>query len=146
MVHLKKPKNFKARFEIVSLHLEGDGKLLLLKRQKNKPQAGMWGVPAGKVNKEETKENALEREILEETGIDVAMLNPNLAHTVYVEHDSYEYSFVYHIYHAKLRECPSIILCDMEHSAYGWFMPRETLGLNLIPDEDTCIKLLFGII
>ena len=48
-----------------------DGKLLLGKNRKGGVYEGLFVVPAGGVDEGETKEEALSREIFEETGIDV---------------------------------------------------------------------------
>ncbi len=51
---------------------EYDGKVLLLKiRSKSAHDAGRWEIPGGKVKKCEYFDNALKREYLEETGIEV---------------------------------------------------------------------------
>ena len=51
---------------------EFNGKYLLLKiRSKSAHDAGRWEIPGGKVKKCEYFDNALKREYLEETGIDV---------------------------------------------------------------------------
>ena len=51
---------------------EYDGKVLLLKiRSKSAHDAGRWEIPGGKVKKCEYFDNALKREYLEETGLEV---------------------------------------------------------------------------
>lgn len=47
--------------------LEG-GRLLLVKRSRP-PYAGMWSLPGGKLDRGETLESALKREMKEETGL-----------------------------------------------------------------------------
>ena len=47
-----------------------DNKVLLVKR-KNPPAQGMWALPGGRVHAGESLEEAVEREIREETGIHV---------------------------------------------------------------------------
>jgi 8-oxo-dGTP diphosphatase len=42
---------------------------VLLIRRKNEPFAGMWAIPGGFVEKDESLENAARRELLEETGV-----------------------------------------------------------------------------
>ena len=51
---------------------EYEGKVLLLKiRKKSSHDAGRWEIPGGKVKKCEYFDNALKREYLEETGLEV---------------------------------------------------------------------------
>lgn len=46
------------------------GRLLLIKRL-NEPGAGLWSVPGGRIEAGETDEQAVVREVLEETGLKV---------------------------------------------------------------------------
>ena len=47
-----------------------DGELLLVRRG-HEPEAGRWSLPGGRVEAGETLSQALEREVLEETGLEV---------------------------------------------------------------------------
>lgn len=49
-----------------------DGGLLLVRRR-NEPGKGLWAVPGGKVRVGETLVAAAEREVMEETGLQVAI-------------------------------------------------------------------------
>ena len=65
------------------------GRLLVVRRARP-PGAGLWSVPGGKVEPGEREEDAVRREVLEETGLDVAVgrlvgrvERPGLAGAVY---------------------------------------------------------------
>lgn len=52
----------------------GDAVELLLIRRKHDPFAGYWAFPGGFMNMDETCETAARRELKEETGIEIAVL------------------------------------------------------------------------
>jgi 8-oxo-dGTP diphosphatase len=52
--------------------IDVDGRVLLAQRPEGKAMAGLWEFPGGKINRNETPEAALIRELKEELGIDVA--------------------------------------------------------------------------
>ena len=52
--------------------IDADGRVLLAKRPPGKPLAGLWEFPGGKVERGETPEAALIRELEEELGIRIA--------------------------------------------------------------------------
>lgn len=49
--------------------VDADGRVLLSRRPEGRPMAGLWEFPGGKVEPEETPEEALIRELTEELGI-----------------------------------------------------------------------------
>lgn len=51
----------------------GDGQRLLLIQRAHEPFEGWWGLPGGAIELGETVEEALRREVLEETGLDVSV-------------------------------------------------------------------------
>ncbi|TQN41566.1 ADP-ribose pyrophosphatase YjhB (NUDIX family) [Blastococcus colisei] len=52
--------------------LDADGRLLLIRRGHD-PHAGLWSLPGGRVEEGETLAQAVRREVLEETGLRVAV-------------------------------------------------------------------------
>ncbi|MGF1619258.1 MAG: 8-oxo-dGTP diphosphatase MutT [Rhodomicrobiaceae bacterium] len=67
--------------------VDEDGRILLTQRPEGKSMAGLWEFPGGKVEKGETPEAALIREIREELGIELRA--PCIAPLTFASH-SYE--------------------------------------------------------
>jgi 8-oxo-dGTP diphosphatase len=53
---------------------DADGRLLLIKRG-HEPGAGLWSLPGGRIEPGETDQQAVAREVLEETGLTVQCRN-----------------------------------------------------------------------
>lgn len=143
MLFLEKPEQFIPKFDIVSAFVEYDGKILLLLRALHKPQGGTWCVPAGKVETGEALEVAMLRELQEETGIIPVSGRLSYFKETFVRYREYEYP--YHMYHLKLLEDAPIVIDTKDHIDYVWATPEEALQMNLIEDEDACIKLFYNI-
>jgi 8-oxo-dGTP diphosphatase len=144
MLFIDKPAKFKPDFEIVSLIIEHNGQILLLHRHPHKSQGNKWGVPAGKVEANETLEESLAREVYEETGLkNVNEKGTRFFNTVFVEHP--EHTFIYHMYHLELPTLPNIVINPDEHQSFKWVTPIEALKMNLIDDEDECIKMYYNL-
>ena len=52
-----------------------EGKILITQRNLKKAQGGLWEFPGGKIEPNETRENAIVREIKEELDIDIQVEN-----------------------------------------------------------------------
>jgi len=143
MIYKTEPENFISRFEIVSCHVEHDGKILILHRQNHKPQGNTWGLPAGKIDDNEDKIEAMLREIFEETGYKIDLSNLEYLDKVYVKYP--EYSFIYHMFRLVINSEPLIKINPEEHQDFKWVSPNEALSLELIQDLDECLKISYNI-
>jgi 8-oxo-dGTP diphosphatase len=143
MVYFKKPKDFIPQFKAVSCYLINSGKILLLKRQLNKTQGGKWGTPAGKIESGESPEEAVIREVFEETGIKV--LKDHLSKQVksYVVED--DKSFLWSMFIAEVNT-NNVSLKKDEHTDFIWILPEKALTRKLALDEDLCIKKIFNLL
>lgn len=142
MIYLLKPQDFTPKFEVVSCTVEFEDKFLVLQTGKHKFLRTKWGVPAGKVENNENLHHAIIRETFEETGINILRDNMHYFDTVFVVHEGY--SFIYHMFYTSLDKLPSVQITS-EHEQFRWVTPHEALNLDLIPDEDYCIKMYYRI-
>lgn len=104
--------------EVVAGIIYKDGKFLIAQRSLKKAQGGLWEFPGGKVEPEETKENALIREIKEEFNADIRVdgyVGENVHH--YPEKD------------IKLMFYKATLLSDTitlnEHEDYKWITKED---------------------
>lgn len=108
-----------------------DGTKVLLARRRNPPNAGAWSVPGGKQELGETVEEALRREVKEETGLKVAALRLFEAGDI-IRHDErghirYHYTILYFIVHSY----PGKPRPGDDVSDVRWAGPRERERLGL---------------
>ena len=78
----------------VGVIVNANDEVLVAYRPKNKDQGGLWEFPGGKKEKNETIESALEREFLEEIGIQLKSYSPMLK----IKHDYKEYSVIFDVW------------------------------------------------
>lgn len=144
MIHKEKPEDFAPDIEVVACLVEYNGKFILLHRQDKKIHGDKWGQPAGKVDSSD-KDNliAMIRELKEETGLEIKKEELNFYKTFFVSHPDRD--FLYHYFNIHLSEEPTIILSEKEHKGFCWVNVGEALKMELIPDEDYCLRDYFGI-
>lgn len=104
--------------EVVAGIIYKDNKFLIAQRNFKKHQGGLWEFPGGKVEKNETYEEALIREIKEELNADIKVdecVGEKIHH--YPEKD------------VKLKFFKATLLSDkietLEHEDYRWIIKNE---------------------
>lgn len=123
------PKGFIPQVQVAACYLEINHKLLLLQRAQGKIEPGKWGVPAGKLENNETAENAAKRELLEETGISFENDSQiKYINSLYIRKPEVDY--IYHAFKIHLDLIPEVHLSN-EHQNYLWATSKdmETLAL-----------------
>jgi len=109
--------------------IERDGKILVLKRSAlDDHLPGVWETPGGGVDQEERPQEALKREILEETGLVVTIGRPFNVFTFRKDTGEFKVGITfickYENGEVKLSE---------EHSEYRFIKPSEFAELPSIP-------------
>lgn len=108
---------------------DAQGRLLLVLRGRE-PAAGLWSIPGGKVEPGESREAAVAREVLEETGLVVEVLAP----VGVVERSTADGGvFEIHDYTGRLVSDPGSAVAADDADAVGWFTPAEVRGLGCVP-------------
>ena len=105
---------------------EFNGKVLLLKvRSKSAHDAGKWEIPGGKVKKCEYFDNALKREYLEETGLEIDVVSLyNVVRNDYAACKTSEEVKSIQLIMKVTCESDEIKI-SKEHDDYGWFSLDE---------------------
>lgn len=143
MIYKNKPKDFESKFDCVGCIMENDGEILLLHRQDHKPQGNMWGIPSGKIDEGESLEEALEREVFEETGIKIGANDTKYHGGLYVRFNDYD--FVYHLYYINIDSRLKIKTNSKEHKGHKWVRPKESLKMDLIEDLGGCLDIIYNL-
>lgn len=109
--------------------VDGDGRLLLVRRGQE-PAKGLWSVPGGRVEAGEDDPAATAREVLEETGLVVAVAD--LAGTV--ERDAPDGSvYLINDYRcAPVGDAAAVVAGD-DAVEVGWFTADEVRALDTAP-------------
>lgn len=110
--------------------IDADGRVLLAKRPKGKPMAGLWEFPGGKIGVDETPECALARELREELGVEV---DPGcLAPFAFASRDSGEFHLLMPLFVCRKwagRPRP------IEAEAIVWAFPRDFSRYDMPPAD-----------
>ena len=143
MIYTEEPAGFESEMTVAAVYIFFSDKILLLKRLPHKPQGGLFGLPAGKVDAGESVLDALMREVSEETGLTIGSDELESVDTFWVEHDGLQ--FEYHTYKIKLGSEPCVELRPEEHAGHCWVTLAESLELPLVEDQAFCTKHSFGL-
>ena len=107
-----------------------NGKILLLKiRSKSSHDAGLWEFPGGKVKKGEFFDDALKREFVEETGLDVNVDSLyNVIQRDYTACKTNQKIKSIQLIMNVTCSCDEVVISE-EHDDYGWFTKQEVLKM-----------------
>lgn len=106
-----------------------DGKILVLKRsQLDDHKPNVWETPGGGMDAEESPQNALMREISEETGLVVTVANPFNVFTFKKDTGEFKIGITFICEHLS-----GEVKLSAEHSEYKWIEAEEFSQMESIP-------------
>jgi 8-oxo-dGTP diphosphatase len=115
------------RIVVVAAVIERDGRFLVARRLKGTHLAGYWEFPGGKVHDDESKEEALRREIAEELNTAIS----NVRKIFHTAHAYPERVIELHFYRGELADPPQAALGQ----ELRW-ITREEFGSLEFPPAD----------
>ena len=125
--------------QAVGCFVEASGRVLLLQRHPNKLYGRLWCLPGGMIEEGESTELAMQRELLEETGLRKSVLDLQFLRAYNIRYPDADY--VWNQFLLKLDIPPNIALSNQEHTDYCWKKPHEILKMNnLMEDLDYVIE------
>jgi 8-oxo-dGTP diphosphatase len=113
---------------VVCAVIERAGRFLAAQRAAHESNALLWEFPGGKIQKDETAQEALARELREELGIDVSILAAGAPQVYSYPHITIELiPFVCTLVHGEPHA--------HEHAAIAWVTPEEAKDLPWAPAD-----------
>jgi len=110
--------------------IDADGRVLLARRPQGKAMAGLWEFPGGKLDRDETPEEALVRELREELGIEAQA--QCMAPLAFASHASPQQHLLMPLF--ALRKWNGLAR-PLEHDALAWAPPAAFGDYDLAPAD-----------
>ncbi len=117
------------KIDVCAAVIENDGRFLLCRRPAGAHLASRWEFPGGKVDRGESLETCIKREIMEELG--GRILEASHLHTI--EHAYPEQSVRLHF--LRCIPLPNAAFRALEHDRIGWFSFASAETLPLAPAD-----------
>ena len=125
--------------EVVGAAIIKEDKVLVMQRSNQMTLPGMWEFPGGKVEADETEQEALIREIKEELSVTINILD-------YINEASYDYDFGTVQLKVYTAEIISGQITLEEHSDGKWVTADELKNIDWAPVDIPAAKALVKIL
>jgi len=118
-----------------------DGRVLIAQRPEGKSMAGLWEFPGGKIEGDETPEEAIIRELREELGIDVTQAC--LAPLSFASHAYSDFHLLMPLYICRRWEG---LVCAQEDQQLAWVRPQKLRDYAMPPADAPLIAPLIDVL
>jgi len=121
--------------------IDTDGRVLIAQRPPDKPMAGLWEFPGGKVEQGERPEDTLIRELNEELGIVVD--EPCLAPLAFASHTYPDFHLLMPLYVCRRWQGTATA---REHVRLAWIRPNRLREYPMPPADEPLIPHLSALL
>ena len=97
--------------------LNDNGEFLIIQRSKTDSHPGLWELPGGGSEFGEHPQDAVKREVREETGLDVEVLHP-ISVISHLKHDSVQLIML--VFFCRMTDTTQTVKLSHEHIDYTW--------------------------
>lgn len=121
-------------YRVTTCFVESNNKILVLQRGRRDGQYKKWGIPGGKLSENESSEQGLIRELLEETGVRFEIGSFDLlgqAHSA----NSHDGDYFLYLYYTTIDHVPEVVINPDEHLAHKWVSLEEFEEMNLLDSQ-----------
>ena len=119
-----------------------DDEVLLLQHSRTHPRSPFGNdMPGGIVENNESLKQGLEREILEETSIEVSIAESALRYTSTVHDEKADTVYIHSIFIHSMLFKPKVVV-SWEHASYSWVRIEQVKGLH--PNYQAGVNFIFN--
>jgi len=117
--------------------LRKNNRILITRRPPEKPHGGLWEFPGGKLEGDESPQECLRREIIEELSLEIEILD-----ILEVVHHRYDWGPVLILAYNCLPRSGAIH--NLGVAEHRWVSPKELPTYRLLPADSPIVKKLTG--
>ena len=122
---------------VVGLILDGQGRVLVSQRVEGAHMGGFWEFPGGKRRALEGRQEALERELKEELGIQVLEARPLMA----LKHNYPDRCVCLDVFLVQTYEGRPV---SLESQPIAWILPQDLKNIRFLPADKPIIEALIS--
>ena len=133
------PPNFSPKHSASGCIIRSGKKVLFLQRKPKNYGETVWAIPAGKIEQGESPEQALKREVKEETDLDLENFYQLKKYEIRLHKKNYD--FTYFLFEANIPENSKVKISD-EHINYKWVDIDKVNELELESGAEVYIMII----